>query len=137
MAVCSLPAPVRVRSLLPDCGKLTLRVHGRGHEPRLVRIQAAKCTVGSAAGCTLRLRSAGVAPLACWILRGKCGAVVRRMHGAATLNGGALEEAPLQAGDRLRIGAVELEVVECRESQPESFSEPFPQLAPSVLTAEL
>src|SRR5262245_31265959 len=115
MTVCSLPAPTRLGSTPADCGKLTLRVHGRGQQGRLVRIRSAKCTVGSTAGCTLRLGCASVAPLSCWILRGPLGTVIRRLHGSAALNGSAFDEAHLQTGDRVRIGAVELEIVECRQ----------------------
>jgi predicted nucleic acid-binding Zn-ribbon protein len=96
-----------------DVGEMTLRVHGPGQEPRVVRIRSPKCTVGSAPGCTLRVRAAGVGRLHCWILRGSHGTVVRRLHGAAMLNGGQFDEALLTPGDRLRVGSVELEIVEC------------------------
>src|SRR6188508_1900865 len=118
MVVCNEPARPRPSRMLADPGHLILRVRGSGHDGRLIHIRAAKCTIGSAAGCTLRLRSASVGPLHCWILRGTAGAVVRRIHGRTTLNGGALEEAALQAGDRLQLGNVELEVVDC--SSPSS-----------------
>ena len=123
---------------LADPGKITLKVSGSGkEEARLVQIRSAKCTVGSAVGCTLRVRGAGVGPLACWILRGPAGAVVRRLHGPVTLNGGQFEESALKNGDRLRIGGVELEVVDCNQptQQPVPlFLAPPP---PSVDTSEL
>src|SRR5438132_9125181 len=101
--------------LLANAGEMTLRVCAPKHEPRVVRIRSPKCTVGSAAGCTLRLRASGVGGLHCWILRGAQGCIVRRLHRPATLNGAQFDEAPLKVGDRLRIGSVELEIVECNQ----------------------
>src|SRR5438034_8856410 len=101
--------------LLANAGEMTLRVHAPKHEPREVRIRSPKCTVGSAAGCTLRLRARGVGGLHCWILRGPGGSVVRHLHGSATLNGAQFDEAPIKIGDCLRIGPVELEIVQCNQ----------------------
>src|SRR5262245_13324032 len=101
--------------LLANAGEMTLRVHASKHEPREVRIRSPKCTIGSAAGCTLRLRARGVGGLHCWILRGAQGSFVRRLHGSATLNGAQFDEAPVKIGDRLQIGPVELEIVECNQ----------------------
>src|SRR5262245_25646306 len=103
MAVCTMPAQSATSRPPANVGQLSLRVHGTSHDGRLIRIRSAKCTIGSTAGCTLRLRGAGVAPLACWVLRGKGGTVIRRLHGRATLNGGDFQEAPLARGDRLQI----------------------------------
>src|SRR5437763_1042887 len=105
-------------SLLTGSGVMTIRVRSSGHDERLVRIRSPKCTVGSAAGCTLRLRAAGVGPLQCWILRGAQGTIVRLLHGTATLNGSRFDEAPLSVGDRLQMGSVELEMVACNEQLP-------------------
>src|SRR5262245_53369681 len=113
MSVC---VPTTRSTLLPaDCGELALRVRGQEHDGRLIRIRSAKCTIGSAKGCTLRLVAAGVAPLHCWVLRGAEGTIVRRLHGPATLNGAAVVESALVPGDRLRLGSVELEVVGCNQ----------------------
>src|SRR5688572_17832663 len=137
MAVCC--PPIAQPSLfLTDCGSLTLRVRGSVHDGRLIRIRSAKCTVGSAPGCTLRLRADGVEPLHCWVLRGRSGAVIRRIRGAATLNGGTFDESTLCSGDRLRVGAVELEVVGCCESAPPLAAQPFPPpIIPATNTSEL
>src|SRR5437016_1830031 len=88
--------------LLATAGEMTLRVHAAKHEPREVRIRSPKCTIGSAAGCTLRLRARGVGEMHCWILRGPQGSVVRRLHGSMMLNGAQFDEAPVKVGDRLR-----------------------------------
>src|SRR5207249_12254879 len=79
----------------------------------------------------------GVGGLHCWILRGAQGSIVRRLHGSATLNGAQFDEAPVKVGDRLQIGSVELEIVEC--NQPPAMPEPVFQSAtePSAETAEL
>src|SRR2546423_11243115 len=96
--------------LLATAGEMRLRVRAPRHEAREVRIRSPKCTVGSAAGCTLRLRARGVGGLHCWILRGAQGSIVRRLHGSVTLNGAQFDEAPVKIGDRLQIGSVELEI---------------------------
>jgi chromosome segregation ATPase len=80
----------------------------------VVHIQSPKCTIGSAEGCTLRLRSAGIEAASCWILRGAAGTIIRRLDGAALLNGQPFDEALLEPGDRLQIGSVELELVKLR-----------------------
>src|SRR5262245_17251987 len=131
----TLPAPTEARVEPVECGPMKLRVHGPGHDGRVIQILSAKCSVGSAAGCTLRLRRAGVPPLSCWILRGPQGTVVRRLNGNLTLNGKVLEEGSLQAGDRVRLGGVELEVVECRQMQLEESraSRLPPPPSPAVL----
>jgi hypothetical protein len=103
-------------------GLLALRVCGGSHRGRVIQIRSPKCTIGSAAGCTLRLRAAGVRPLHCWILRGPTGTLVRRRSAGTLLNGRTYEDAPLRIGDHLRIGSVELEVVECPASpEPPAF----------------
>jgi hypothetical protein len=109
--------------LLANAGEMTLRVHAPKHEPREVRIRSPKCTIGSAAGCTLRLRARGVDGLHCWILRGPQGSIIRRLHGSTMLNGAQFDEAPIRIGDRLRIGPVEVEIVEC--NQPPSAPQPM------------
>ena len=104
---------------------LRLRVQGGEHHGRILRIAAAKCSIGSAAGCTLRLRGEGIEPLHCLILSGKNGTVIRRNSPRTYLNGGPFEDAALHPGDILRLGPVELAVVACPQpdkptSQPNS-----------------
>ena len=50
---------------------LTLRVANGSLQGKIVRLQSAKCTIGSAPGCTLRLRGAGLYPVHCLIVRGE------------------------------------------------------------------
>jgi uncharacterized coiled-coil DUF342 family protein len=138
MATGSLTTAPRQSLIGRDGGQLALRVRGTSHDGSLIKIRSPKCTIGSAAGCTLRLRARGVAPLHCWVLRGRCGAVIRRLHGPATLNGGSFEDAPLAVGDRLRVGSIELEVVECAKTALAAASTPFPAPAqPAPVDDEL
>jgi hypothetical protein len=123
--------------LLSNAGEMTLRVHAPKHAPREVRIRSPKCTIGSAAGCTLRLRARGVGGLHCWILRGAQGSVVRRLHGSTSLNGAQFDEAPMKIGDRLRIGPVELEIIECNQPPAEQQPVFHPAHEPSEETGEL
>jgi len=120
MLACSPPRPSR---FLADCGELALKVRGQEHDGRVLRIRSPKCTIGSASGCTLRLMGAGVAPLHCWVLRGKYGTVVRQLRGRVSVNGAAAEESRLSPGDRFRVGEVELEVIECNRPQTHSRAE--------------
>ncbi|MBI3839352.1 MAG: hypothetical protein HY288_15645 [Planctomycetia bacterium] len=95
----------------PAPGDLSLRIVGTLRDGQIVRLSAPKCTIGSAKGCTLRLRCAGVQPLNCVILRGSRGTVVRSWSAKTRLNGRGFSDALLVAGDRLKVGPIELEVL--------------------------
>ena len=102
-------------------GDLVLRICGSSRHGQIVRLRAAKCTIGSSPRCTLRLRARGVFPVHCLILRGTGGSVIRRWSPDTRLNGQAFSDAELTRGDRLGIGAIELEVVQTgrpRRHQP-------------------
>lgn len=127
MAVCTPPqvgisprpaSRATASQFLASTGSLALQVSGPGRPSRLVRIRSAKCTVGSAPGCTLRLRADGVGAIHCWILRGDAGTVIRRMNGVATFNGAHFDEALLNVGDRVTLGSVEFVVAECNAALP-------------------
>lgn len=92
---------------------LRMRVLGGEHDGRLIEIASPKCTIGSARGCTLRLRASGVRPLHCWILRGKGGTLVRRYAPDAQLNGRGFIDRFLTAGDTLQVGPIRLNILEC------------------------
>lgn len=92
--------------------ELALRVVGTEHNGRILRIQSPKCTIGSAAGCTLRLRAPGVQDVHCLVLRGPGGLAVRSWSADTRLNGQAFLDSPLTPGDRLVVGPVELEVLD-------------------------
>ncbi|MFN0017243.1 MAG: hypothetical protein ACKVP0_03225 [Pirellulaceae bacterium] len=97
-------------------GELQFRIQGGEHHGRILRIAASKCSIGSAPGCTLRLRGDGIEPLHCLILTGKKGTVVRRNSPRTYLNGGSFEDAALQVGDILGVGPIELAVVDCPQA---------------------
>ena len=104
------------KALGSPAGELQFRIQGGQHDGRTVRISAAKCTIGSAAGCTLRLRAGDVDPLHCLILCGHNGTVIRRNSRRTYLNGAPFDDAPLQAGDLLQIASIELVVVACPQA---------------------
>ena len=95
----------------PSSGDLWLRIVGTARAGQVVRLSAPKCTIGSADGCTLRLRAAGVRGVHCLILRGTRGTIARSYAAATRLNGQAFSDAPLVVGDRLKIGPIEMEVL--------------------------
>lgn len=101
-----------------ETGSLVLRVHGRGRDGDIVRLESTKCTIGSDRRCTLRLLSRGIQPIHCLIVRGRQNTLVRRWSPDTRLNGKAFSDAPLTSGDRLSIGPIELEVVQATAPTP-------------------
>ena len=99
--------------LLPS--DLQLRVRGGQHGGRLIRLVGDKLTIGSAPSSSLRLLASGIHPVHCLIVRGRQGTIVRRWHGDTQLNGKLFTDEWLQAGDHLRLGTVELEVLADRQ----------------------
>jgi hypothetical protein len=92
-------------------GPLELRVVSTHLAGQSVRLNASKCTIGSGSRCTLRLQARRVEPVHCLILRGENGTVIRRWSPHTRLNGATFTDALLQAGDRLTIGPIELDVI--------------------------
>jgi hypothetical protein len=104
--VCELPTTPVV-----GLDELTLRVVGTEHDGRILRIKSAKCTIGSAQGCTLRLRAPGVRGVHCLVLRGAGGLAVRNWSPDTRLNGRTFTDALLTNGDRLTVGPLEFEIL--------------------------
>ncbi len=98
-------------------GDLLLRLVGGNHHGRIIRIHAVKCTVGSAPGCTLRLKAPGIEPVHALIMRGPQGAIIRRYGERLEINEAEVDDASLRAGDRLRIGPVEMTVLGANATQ--------------------
>ncbi|NLX95525.1 MAG: hypothetical protein GXY83_05055 [Rhodopirellula sp.] len=90
---------------------LVLRICGSSRNGQVVRIRAGKCTIGSSPQCTLRIRSRGVMPLHCLLIRGTRRTVIRRWAPDTLLNGKAFTDSELLPGDRLSVGQLELEVL--------------------------
>lgn len=93
-------------------GDLVLRISGPSRNGQVVRLASAKCMVGSAPDCTLRLVAHGVAPLHCLLLRGPVATIARCWSADTRLNDKSFTDAPLSHGDRLSIGPIELEVLD-------------------------
>ncbi len=110
--VTAIAQPALNSPLLGDTtGSLALRVQGTEHDGRILHIRSPKCLIGSDPSCTLRLRSTTVRPFHCLILRGTEGTFIRRWSPDTCLNGSGFDEARLSPGDRISIGAIELEVL--------------------------
>ena len=90
---------------------LLLAVRGGQHGGRRIQLSGAKCTIGSAPSCSLRLEAPGIHPVHCLIIRGRQGTVVRRWSPDTRLNGSDFDDSWLQPGDRLHVGQIELEVL--------------------------
>ncbi len=91
---------------IPSSARLRLRAGSQ-----TVELPLGKTTIGSSPRCNLRIQQPEVHPLHCLISREPGSLSARRWAGEARLNGEAFDEAPLAAGDRLRIGSVEVEIV--------------------------
>lgn len=105
-------------------GELVLQVCGGEHDGRVLRLTAAKCTIGSAPGCTLRLRARGIRPVHALILRGRQGTIVRCWSPDTQLNDRSFSESLLELGDRIQIGPITLAVAELAQSPPPPRSMP-------------
>ncbi len=113
-----MPETIPKPSLLsPVPGFLVLRVQGGPRDGQVVRLKSAKCTIGSGPNCTLRLRAKCVDPVHCLVLRGPQRTIVRRWSADTRLNGKSFDESALQAGDRLSIGRLDLEVVDTGQAE--------------------
>lgn len=122
-------------------GQLVFQIRGSSRDGQIVRLRSRKCTVGSGPRCTLRLDARGVRPLHCLIIRGAKSTVIRRWNGDTRLNGRTFTDAELAPGDRLGIGPIELEVLDCTERFdvppiPLQTDHP-PQHEPDATTARL
>jgi|GEM_PF-5625379 len=119
MQATSIPSPsgllpgIPVTGLLGSPpGELVLKICGGEHDGRVLRLTAAKCLIGSAPGCTLRLRARGIRPVHALILRGQAGSVIRGWSADTQLNDRAFSEALLEPGDKIQIGPITLSVAE-------------------------
>ena len=99
-------------------GELVLKICGGEHDGRVLRLTAAKCLIGSAPGCTLRLRARGIRPVHALILRGPAGNVIRCWSNDTQLNDRAFTEALLELGDTIQIGPITLCVDELAQEVP-------------------
>ncbi|ADB16838.1 Chromosome segregation ATPase-like protein [Pirellula staleyi DSM 6068] len=118
----------------PPAAELLLRVRHPQHDGHVIRLRSSKCTIGSAEGCTLRLRAPGIRPLHAWILRSGASSVLICKTPDVQLNGRAVLEAVIAAGDTLKIGRIELEVL-ASEVAASPRELPSPQPLPPAFAA--
>lgn len=107
MTSTATPVTPRTRPTLSresTAGQIRFDILYPGGDHESARLDGAKITLGSAAGCHLRLRGSGVLPVHGLILRGPAGTFVRGWSGCIELNGAAVDHAELRSGDQLRIG---------------------------------
>jgi chromosome segregation ATPase len=109
---------------------LRLRLAGHDGQTRVIAVEPAKCLVGAAPSCTLRLDDncqddRRLDPFHCLIVRGATHTVVRRISPAMRLNGRDFSDAVLNPGDRLAIGSYVMEVLapECDEPASQAAGE--------------
>jgi hypothetical protein len=98
-------------SRLGMLGRLALKVHGQTGDYD-VHLVAERTTIGSSPRCDIRIEQPGVQPLHCLIVCSKGEWSVCCWAAGVLKNGQPFDEAPLAVGDRLSLGAVDLEVVE-------------------------
>lgn len=103
-----------------ELGDLVLRLVSEPHNGQIIRLSGRKCTIGSAPGCTLCLRSGYVSSVHCMIVRGQQQTMLRNMVNDTKLNGSTFEFEAINEGDRIAIGPVELEVVSLSSTQDDS-----------------
>ena len=104
------PTPF-ARGSAPRPKGLLFRVRGGEHDGRRVRLLGARCTVGSAPDCSLRLVAPEIHPVHCLLIRGHRGTIVRSWSPDTHLNGRPFQDSWLREGDRLSIGPVEFELL--------------------------
>lgn len=122
---------------------LLFRVCGGEHDGRRVRLLGARCTVGSAPDCSLRLVASEIHPVHCLLIRGHRGTIVRSWSPDTHLNGRPFHDSWLREGDRLRIGPVEFELlaagsIEDRLPAPrDATSDPAAESTPVEMPVEM
>ncbi|MFO0913091.1 MAG: hypothetical protein U0795_09045 [Pirellulales bacterium] len=129
----------------PRQGSLAFRIASPGRQGQIIRLATSKALIGAGANCQLRLKGAGVRQAHCLVLSGPSGVFVRCVHPDTRINGWPFQDAQIVPGDRLTVGAVELEFVEASappSPRPELFEQArsarllAPESTPSVPAAD-
>ncbi len=112
-----MSATIQDLSSLPESGAsarcpVMLRVRGSSQDGREVRLYGSRISIGSAEGCTLRIRARGVRAVHCLLIRGRRRTIVRPAHPDTLLNSRSFSEAELRHGDLLQVGPVVLEYLD-------------------------
>lgn len=115
-------AAVPVSSPEASAARLLL-VRSEGTRTLLTGPDAAPQSVGAGPRCSIRLDGPGLRPLHCVITPTADGAVIRRWAAETRLNGDDFTEARLSAGDIVRVGSIDLRVIELLRSPLDRSSE--------------
>ena len=107
-----LTLPAEPTTFAADLSASTvIRVRRRGEDrEQTFPLTSDKCTIGSSPRCQIQLPAADSRPLQCLVALEADAAVVTRWAAGVLLNGREFSKAPLAAGDRLTIGAWEIEL---------------------------
>lgn len=99
--------------------RYALAIDGREPTELPGELSAAPQTIGGGPRCSLRLDGAGLRPLHCVVTYTEQGPTVRRWAVETLLNGSPFSEAPLNSGDLLSVGSIDLRVVELTQGDTE------------------
>lgn len=91
---------------------IEFRVTRAGTPARRLRINSARCTLGSGAGCTVRLSDSDLRPLHAVVIREHGRILIRGYSVPIEVNGQATPEAQLTLGDVFRLGEYCFEMID-------------------------
>ncbi|MEO0531902.1 MAG: FHA domain-containing protein, partial [Planctomycetota bacterium] len=120
----STVSPPPTASESPATTRRLLLVRAEGTRTQLTGPDATAQTVGAGPRCSIRLDGPGLRPLHCVITPTEDGAVIRRWAAETRLNGDDFTEAELSAGDIVRVGSIDLRVIELLPTPPEQDAAP-------------
>ncbi len=106
-----------------DIGFIEFRVVRSGSPPRRMRLNTARCTLGSGDGCTVRLADSSLRPMHAVVLRDANRVLLRAYTVPIEVNGHLTGESFLHLGDTFVLGSYEFELVESPESITEDAVE--------------
>jgi|GEM_PF-2036992 len=99
---------------------IELRVIRDGSPARRLRINTARCTFGSAEGCTVRLSDSSLLPLHAVIVRQADRVLIRSESTAIEVNGQPTSESLLDCGDVFRLGSYLFETLSLPQAPADS-----------------
>jgi predicted nucleic acid-binding Zn-ribbon protein len=91
---------------------IEFRVTRAGTPARRLRIHSARCTLGSGAGCTVRLSDSDLRPLHAVVIREHGRILIRGYSIPVEVNGEATQESELNLGDVFRLGEYCFEMID-------------------------
>ena len=92
--------------------EIEFRVRRRGQPTRRLRLPGARYTLGSGTGCSIPLEDPSLRPLHAVLIRDEERILVRAYSVPFQINNDRVTEGLLSAGDRLRLGAYEFELLD-------------------------